>query len=97
MTGMLTVEATPEGRGWRCAVEVAPDEVAHDEARSRHTVRVEAPDLERWGRPGETPEHFVTRAFEFLLAREPASQILPSFAVTDITRYFPEFDREIRS
>jgi hypothetical protein len=92
MTGMLTVEATPEVRGWRCVVEVA-----HDEARSRHTVRVEAPDLERWGRPGETPEQFVTRAFEFLLAREPASQILASFAVTDITRYFPDFDREIRS
>jgi hypothetical protein len=92
MTGMLTVEATPEVRGWRCAVEVGTDE-----ARSRHTVRVEGPDLERWGRPGETPEQLVTRAFEFLLAREPASQILRSFAVTDISRYFPEFDREIRS
>jgi hypothetical protein len=92
MTGMLTVEATPEARGWRCAVEFA-----QDEATSRHTVRVEAPDLERWGRPGETPEQFVTRAFEFLLAREPVGQILPSFALTDITRYFPEFDRQIRS
>jgi hypothetical protein len=97
MTRMLTVEAAPEARGWRCAVEVVQDEVAQDEARSRHTVRVEASDLERWGRPGETPEQFVTRAFEFLLAREPASQILPSFAVTDIARYFPEFDQEIRS
>ena len=37
------------------------------------------------------------RAFEFLLAREPASQILRRFDVADIARYFPEFDREIRA
>jgi hypothetical protein len=92
MTGMLTVQATPEVRGWRCAVEVG-----EGDGRSRHTVRVEPSDLERLGRPGETPEQLVTRAFEFLLAREPASHILRSFAVTDISRYFPEFDREIAS
>ncbi len=91
MTPMVSVEATPEVEGWRCAVEVA-----EDGRSSRHTVRVRTPDLERWGRPGETAEQFVTRAFEFLLAREPASQILRSFDVTDISRYFPEFDREIR-
>jgi hypothetical protein len=48
------------------------------------------------GRSGETPEQLVTRAFEFLLQREPASQILRSFDLADIQRYFPEFDREIR-
>ncbi|HXM58206.1 MAG TPA: hypothetical protein VOB72_22595 [Candidatus Dormibacteraeota bacterium] len=86
---MVTVEATPEASGWRCAVEVGG-------APSRHTVHVRAEDLERWGRTGETPEQLVARAFDFLLAREPASSILRSFALTDITRYFPEFDREIR-
>jgi hypothetical protein len=89
---MVTVEVMPEDEGWRCAVQVA-----ERGARSRHTVLVRAPDLERWGRPDETPEQFVARAFEFLLAREPASQILRSFEVTDISRYFPEFDRVIRS
>ena len=52
--------------------------------------------MQRWGRSGETPELLVTRAFEFLLQREPASQILRSFDLADIQRYFPEFDREIR-
>jgi hypothetical protein len=92
MTRMVTVEAAPEPRGWRCTVEVA-----EGGARSRHTVRVAAPDLERWGRPGEMPEQLVARAFDFLLAREPASQILRSFDLADVTRYFGEFDREIRS
>jgi hypothetical protein len=92
MTAMVTVEATPEAGGWRCEVEVAEGPAA-----SRHSVRVQALDLERWGRPGETPEQLVTRAFAFLLAREPASGILRSFELADIGRYFPEFDREIRS
>jgi len=88
---MLTVEATPSGAGWECTVLVG-----QGGASSRHVVRVQPVDLERWGRPGEGPEQLVTRAFEFLLAREPASQILQRFDVGIIQRYFPEFDREIR-
>ncbi|HEY4026066.1 MAG TPA: hypothetical protein VGO86_06510 [Candidatus Dormibacteraeota bacterium] len=89
---MVMVEAAPDAQGWRCAVEVAEGAES-----SRHAVRVRTADLERWGRQGETAEQFVSRAFAFLLAREPASQILRSFEVADISRYFPEFDREIRS
>ncbi len=72
-------------------------EVAEGGAKSRHTVRLRTADLKRWGRQGETPERFVARAFQFLLAREPASHILRSFEVGDISRYFPEFDTVIRS
>jgi hypothetical protein len=88
---MLTVEATPAEQGWECTVEVG-----EGEARSRHVVSVRPDDLDRWGRPGERPEQLVARAFEFLLAREPASQILRRFDVGDIRRYFPEFDQEMR-
>jgi hypothetical protein len=91
MTAMVTVEAIRAAQGWECAVAVA-----EGQATSRYTVRVGADALARWGRPGETPGQLVGRAFEFLLAREPASQILRSFDVADISRYFPEFDREIR-
>ena len=88
---MVTVEVVPAATGWECTVEVG-----EGESRSRHVVGVQPADLERWGRPGERPEQLVTRAFEFLLAREPASQILRRFGVADIRRYFPEFDREMR-
>ncbi len=91
MTPMLTVDATPAGSGWECTVEVR-----QGEGSSRHVVQVQPGDLERWGRPGERPEQLVRRAFEFLLAREPASQVLRRFEVGAIQRYFPEFDREIR-
>ena len=89
---MISVDAVPTGQGWDCRVEVSAAGGA-----SRHSVRLSASDLERWGHaPAETPESLVTRAFEFLLAREPATQILKSFELADIQRYFPDFDEEIR-
>jgi hypothetical protein len=92
MTAMISVEAVPTRRGWDCEVEVTEEGGA-----SRHNVRLSAADLERWRQvPSETPESLVTRAFEFLLAREPAAQVMKSFDLADIQRYFPEFDREIR-
>ncbi len=91
---MVRVESEPAPGGFECAVEIEDGGML-----SRHTVRVSAADMARWSRAaqGETPEQLVTRAFEFLLARESAGQILRSFDLADITRYFPEFDREMRS
>jgi hypothetical protein len=45
--------------------------------------------------PGEDPESFVRRCFDFLLEREPKESILGRFDVEVIGRYFPEFEREI--
>jgi hypothetical protein len=92
MTAVLEVETTPCGDGWQCSVEVT-----EGVDRTRHLVRLGRVDLERWGRPGEGPEGLVRRSFQFLLAREPAGQILRSFDLPVIQRYFPEFDREIRT
>ena len=91
MTAVIAVQATPGAEGWECVVQV--DGGA---SPSRHTVRVGTDDLEHLGRQGEKPEQLVTRVFEFLLAREPASNILSSFELADVSRYFPEFEREMR-
>jgi hypothetical protein len=48
------------------------------------------------GTAGETVAQLVQRAFDYLLARESPSQILRRFQLSDIQRYFPEFDEEIR-
>jgi hypothetical protein len=42
-----------------------------------------------------TPERCLEAAFQFLLDREPKESILRRFDVTAISRYFPEFEREI--
>ncbi len=45
--------------------------------------------------PGSTAE-LVRASFGFLLEREPAGSILPSFELPVIARYFPEYPAEIR-
>jgi Holliday junction resolvase-like predicted endonuclease len=42
-----------------------------------------------------TPERYREAAFWFLLDREPKESILRRFDVTAISRYFPEFEREM--
>jgi len=62
---------------------------------SPHAVRATPQALARVTRPGETPEESITRAFRFMLDREPPESILSSFALEDIARYFPEFWSEM--
>jgi hypothetical protein len=42
-----------------------------------------------------TPERCLEAAFRFLLDREPKESILSHFDVMVISRYFPEFEREL--
>ena len=61
---------------------------------STHNVRVRAADLSRLD-PGATePDELVKASFAFLLQRESPEMILRSFDLTDIARYFPEYDSE---
>ena len=81
----ITVRPTDEGH-FSVRVE--------DGGSTEHDVTVSAQDLGRLG-SGRTPDAFVRDCFAFLLAREPKESILRSFDVSDIGRYFPEFEREI--
>jgi len=42
-----------------------------------------------------TAQHCLEAAFRFLLDREPRESIMGRFDVTVISRYFPEFEREL--
>jgi hypothetical protein len=63
---------------------------------TEHEVAVSARDLKRLGAGYPSPEAFVRACFDFLLEREPKESILPSFDVTVIGRYFPEFETAIQ-
>ena len=63
---------------------------------SRHTVTATPADVARYAPEGTSPERLIHASFEFLLEREPASSILPSFALPVIERYFPEYAKVIR-
>jgi hypothetical protein len=88
----IDVQAAGEHEG-RLSFLVTVDEAGDT---STHLVTLARSDLERWGTNAETPEAFVRRCFQFLLEREPKESILSRFDVSDIRRYFPRFEEEIR-
>ena len=69
--------------------------VADDATATEHDVTLSRADHERLASRYPTPEVFIRACFEFLLEREPKEQILPSFDVSVIATYFPEFERRI--
>ncbi len=62
--------------------------------KSRHHVTMDKATHDQLG-GGHPPERVIEAAFAFLLDREPKESILPSFDITMISRYFPEFETEL--
>ena len=71
--------------------------VAGDGSTTAHDVTLSHDDFERLSRDGESPDAFLTRCFEFLLAREPKESILSRFDVSVISRYFSDFESHVSS
>ncbi|MDQ3849202.1 MAG: hypothetical protein M3296_01110 [Actinomycetota bacterium] len=63
--------------------------------RTRHEVTVPTELIDRLGPAADDLEAVVRESFRFLLERESASSILPSFSLDVISRYFPEYDEEL--
>jgi len=62
---------------------------------TRHQVTMARDTCERLSAGRHTPQRWLEAAFRFLLDREPKESILSRFDLTVISRYFPEFDREL--
>ena len=69
--------------------------VREGEGETRHHVTMSREMCERLTAGKHTPERCLEAAFRFLLDREPKESILGRFDVTVISRYFPEFEREM--
>lgn len=81
----------------RQAVGVEPAfVVVVDDGRGRteHRVTAAAGHLARLA-PDVPPSEVIEAAFRFLLDREPKESILRRFDLTEIGRYFPEFEAEL--
>jgi hypothetical protein len=92
---VVEITVQPAAGGWVCEVVLEADG-----ERSHHTVTVSEADLRRWGRGGKDAAaagDLARRSFEFLLEREPAGAILRRFDLSVIQRYFPDYDRTLRS
>ena len=91
---MTTIEldCRPTATGWSCAVRL----VEPGATQTRHEVTVARADLGRLAPRATDPTDLVRRSFAFLLRREPPTSILPSFDLTAIGHYFPEYESTIR-
>jgi hypothetical protein len=88
----LVVSCSPAHAGWVCEVRVGSDP-----GSTGHHVRVAGETLERFGLVTDAdPDGLVRASFAYLLEREPREQILRSFELSEIARYFPEWEAEIR-
>jgi hypothetical protein len=62
---------------------------------SRHHVTMDRAIYERLSAGRHTPQQCLDAAFRFLLDREPRESIMGRFDVTVISRYFPDFERQL--
>lgn len=64
---------------------------------TQHTVSVDPAYCRKLTQGRVGPEVLVEKSFEFLLEREGNTSILRTFELPVIGRYFPEYERTIRS
>ena len=69
--------------------------IVEGDSESRHSVTLSGADWERLGAGYAGPEELIRESFRFLLANEPKEQILGSFDISQISTYFPDFERAI--
>ena len=60
-----------------------------------HRVAVPAAMVDNLGLADVDPDLLVRESMAFLLEREPATSILPEFALSDIQRYFDDYFDEL--
>lgn len=70
--------------------------ITEGSSRTQHSVTVEKSYRDQLVGPEITTEHLLRKSFEFLLEREAKESILGSFDLRIISRYFPEYEKEIR-
>ncbi len=86
----IEVESTDHGDYYGLQVTLK-----EGQSKTRHHVTLRKADYERLASGKASPEELVRESFRFLLQREPKESILRSFDLTVISRYFPEYEREI--
>ena len=65
-------------------------------SETTHDVTVSPNDYAKLAGEKIQPEELVRQSFEFLLEREPKESILARFDLSVISRYFPEYEGEIK-
>ena len=65
-------------------------------SESAHQVALAPKDCARLAGGAVEPEELIRKSFQFLLEHESKESILSRFDLSVISRYFPEYEREIK-
>ena len=65
-------------------------------SQTSHRVTLKTPYYQQITDVKVDGAELLLRSFEFLLKHEPKESILSKFDLTDISRYFPNFERDIK-
>lgn len=91
-TNVITIESTTNtATGWEFMVIVSE----HD-SETEHRVSLENKYYQDLTSGQMTPEDLIKNSFEFLLEREPKEEILKTFDLSLIQKYFTEYESEIK-
>ena len=86
------VKTTPKIDGWSFNVVVQ-----EEGSQTSHRVSMSKLTYEKLTDGKVSPDQCVEKSFEFLLEREPKESILGAFDITVISKYFPEFEENIKA
>jgi hypothetical protein len=70
--------------------------IVEDNSTTTHEVTVTPSYYKKLTGERVTSEVLVERSFQFLLQRESNTSILRSFELSEISRYFPEYEKTIQ-
>lgn len=71
--------------------------VEEEGARTEHAVTLDDDYYQALTQGQITKEELIRKSFEFLLQRESKESILSKFNLKVINKYFPEFEKEIKT
>jgi len=66
------------------------------ETETSHTVTLEQDYFMKLTGGKTIPEVLIHKVFNYLLENEPNTSILPNFNVSDVPKYFPEFESKMK-
>jgi hypothetical protein len=70
--------------------------VVDEVSESFHQITLNPKDCAKLAGGAADPEELIRKSFHFLLEREPKESILARFDLSAISRYFPEYEQEIK-
>ena len=88
----IDIDCRPAAEGWTCTVRLADE----NRGSTNHEVTVSTADFARLAPGAHDPSALVRRSFAFLLEHEPKESVLRRFDLAVISRYFPDYEAEIR-